>query len=382
MQTKVINYNFSFWENESFVHYDYIVIGGGLVGLHTAIALRNKNKKASIVIVEQGLLPTGASTKNAGFACMGSATELLADLQKTTEAEVLDLFAMRQKGLADTRQLLGDDAIGYAQNGSYELLTNQEMHAIDKIDFLNKLLQTIVGKDTFTKNSTIISDNNFNANYYKAAITNNCEGELHAGKLVKALLHYAMQLGIEMRTGCAVKSIEEEKDKIVLQCTSANQYIQLQAQQIVICTNAFAKDLIPNIHLVPGRGQIVITKPIESLPFKGIYHVQEGYYYFRTIGNRVLFGGGRNLDEASEEVTIFNSNEKIIAVLAQQLQQNILPNIPHQIDYTWSGIMAFGDNKNPILKKQTDRIYIAVRCGGMGVAIGSEIARKVVALMV
>jgi gamma-glutamylputrescine oxidase len=380
-EMKPTNFNFSFWENESFVHYDYIVIGGGLVGMHTAIALRQKNKKASILIVEQGLLPTGASTKNAGFACVGSATELLADLQYNTEAEVLELFAMRQKGLADTRQLLGDDAIEYAQNGSYELLTDNEMYAIDKIHFLNTFLKSLVGKDAFTKNDTIISDNNFNKNYYKAAITNHCEGELHAGKLVKTLLHYAMQLGIEMRTGCAVQSILEEANKIILHCHSAHQQIQLQAQQIVICTNAFAKQLLPNVDVVPGRGQVLITKPIAQLPFKGIYHLQQGYYYFRTIGDRILFGGGRNLDVATETVTTFASNEKIIANLTQQLQENILPNTPHQIDYSWSGIMAFGANKNPIIQKQTDRIFVAVRCGGMGVAIGSEVARKVVALM-
>jgi gamma-glutamylputrescine oxidase len=375
------NFNFSFWENESFVHYDYIVIGCGLVGLHTAIALRTKNKNASILIVEKGLLPTGASTKNAGFACMGSATELIADLQNSSEAEVLAMFAMRKKGLADTIQLLGEQTIGYSQNGSYELLTNAELYAIDKLDFLNTLLHPLLNQNAFAVNESIIAKNKFNENYYKSAIQNNCEGELHTGKLVKALLHYAMQVGIEIRTGCTVLQIDEDVNKIELHCTSASQHIKLQCQQLVLCTNAFTNTLIPKINMQPGRGQVLITKPIDNLPFTGMYHMQEGYYYFRTIGDRVLFGGGRNLDIAQEAVTTFDSNPKIIDYLTQQLQTNILPNTPHQIDYSWSGIMAFGNNKNPIIEKHTNRIFLAVRCGGMGVAIGSEVARKVVDLM-
>jgi glycine/D-amino acid oxidase-like deaminating enzyme len=51
---------------------------------------------------------------------------------------------------------------------------------------------------------------------------------------------------------------------------------------------------------VPGRGQIVVTKPIQSLDYQGTFHFNDGYYYFRTIGKRILFGGGRNEDIEGE----------------------------------------------------------------------------------
>jgi hypothetical protein len=44
--------------------------------------------------------------------------------------------------------------------------------------------------------------------------------------------------------------------------------------------------------------------------------------------------------------------------------------------------MAFGSsNKTPIIAKHSDRIFVAVRCGGMGVAIGGQMAERVVGLM-
>ena len=33
---------------------------------------------------------------------------------------------------------------------------------------------------------------------------------------------------------------------------------------------------------------------------KGIFHLDEGFYYFRDYYNRVMIGGGRNLDFNNE----------------------------------------------------------------------------------
>jgi glycine/D-amino acid oxidase-like deaminating enzyme len=61
--------NYSYWEKKHlFFDYDLIVIGSGIVGLSTAISFKEKNKKAKILILEKGILPNGASLKNAGFA--------------------------------------------------------------------------------------------------------------------------------------------------------------------------------------------------------------------------------------------------------------------------------------------------------------------------
>ncbi|RYZ47414.1 MAG: FAD-binding oxidoreductase, partial [Sphingobacteriales bacterium] len=64
----------SYWEKTSFLHYDHIVIGSGIVGLSTALELRGRFPSSRILVLERGLLPTGASSRNAGFACMGSVT--------------------------------------------------------------------------------------------------------------------------------------------------------------------------------------------------------------------------------------------------------------------------------------------------------------------
>ena len=82
----------SFWEfNSWFKDLDLVVIGSGIVGLNTAIEYKKRNRKAKILILEKGILPEGASTKNAGFACFGSPSEILSDLKNQTIEEVENL---------------------------------------------------------------------------------------------------------------------------------------------------------------------------------------------------------------------------------------------------------------------------------------------------
>ncbi|MGC4058452.1 MAG: FAD-dependent oxidoreductase [Chitinophagaceae bacterium] len=66
----------SYWEQASFTRYDCIVIGAGLVGLSTAIEWRMRFPGQRILVLERGLMSTGASSRNAGFACTGNPLEL------------------------------------------------------------------------------------------------------------------------------------------------------------------------------------------------------------------------------------------------------------------------------------------------------------------
>jgi gamma-glutamylputrescine oxidase len=58
------------------------------------------------------------------------------------------------------------------------------------------------------------------------------------------------------------------------------------------------------------------------------------------------------------------------------LKDIILPNLDYEIDHTWAGIMAFGENKIPIYKQHSTNVWLGVRLGGMGVAIGSRMGEK------
>ena len=121
----------------------------------------------------------------------------------------------------------------------------------------------------------------------------------------------------------------------------------------------------PQIDLIPARGQILVTEPIENLQLKGTFHYDEGFYYFRNLNNCVLLGGGRNQDFKNEETTDFSTTEFLQNHLERFLKEMILPNQNFKIAHRWSGIMAMGSDKSPIIEKISARQIAAVRLSGM-----------------
>ncbi|TWW00968.1 NAD(P)/FAD-dependent oxidoreductase [Chitinophaga pinensis] len=372
----------SYWEKQSLLQYDYIIAGGGIVGLSTAVSLKEKLPAARVLVLERDVLPTGASTKNAGFACIGSLTELLSDLRTMPAEEVTALLQMRRNGLHLLRKRIGDEYMEYRENGSHELIGAQEEHTLTEIDRVNALLQPLLGGEAFTLVNNKIKGFGFNSQYVKALISNNYEGELHTGRMMRCLIDLAITKGVEIKTGCNVSRLEDLQTGVRVVVPAGNgEEIGFMARRVAVCTNAFAKELMPEIDLQPGRGQVLLTNVIPDLPFRGVFHMDEGYFYFRELDGRVLFGGGRNLDFEKEATTSFDLNQEIQQQLENRLHDIILPKHSFMITDRWTGIMAFGKTRQPVIRFYTRNIVSGVRMGGMGVAIGSAVGEQLSSLL-
>lgn len=373
----------SYWERQSFTAYDHIIIGSGITGISVAIELKEAFPKARVMVLERGLLPTGATTRNAGFACMGSASELLADLATHSEEEVATLFMRRKNGLDILRKRLDDEALGYRADGGFELISEKDVEVMDRLDYVNDLLRPHLGIDAFRPAAERIDKFGFSTNHVAAMIENTCEGSIHSGRAMRSLIALATSKGVEIKTGAEVRGFEEKADIVGVEVVDAfrKEHLLLHCETLSICTNAFTKQLLPDEDVVPGRGQVLITQPVPGLKFRGIFHYDQGYYYFRELDSRVLIGGGRNLDFEGERTTDFALSERIQANLEKQLREMILPGHSFEVDMRWTGIMAFGATKAPIVKAFSRRVFGAFRMGGMGVALGSDAARGLVRIL-
>ena len=370
----------SFWENNSFINYDFIIIGSGILGLSVACEIKEINPSRSVLVLEKGVLPSGASTKNAGFACFGSLTEILSDFERIGEAETIQLVENRYKGINLLRNRLGDDKTGWLNYGGYELLDEKHFHSLDKIGFVNDKLRNIFGKDTFEIKNEKIKEFGFNETKVKSLIYSSFESQIDTGKMMSSLLDYASSLGVRIINGSDVEMVNEKENyvKVILKNYPGQENIYFNAKSVIVCTNAFTKKLFPEFNIKPGRGQVLVTKPINDLKFKGVFHFDEGFYYFRNYEDRVIFGGGRNLDFENEETAEFELNEKILNDLKEKLNDIILPGQKYEVDYCWSGIMGFNELKKPEIKNVSDRIIFALSCNGMGIALSSYISKKLV----
>lgn len=363
--------NLSYWEQASFFTSDILIVGSGIVGLNAAITIKKKQPNIIVTVLERGFLPSGASTKNAGFACFGSISELV-EQEKICGTDALhQLIGKRWKGLQKLRSMVGDNKLDLQINGGFELFKPQDFalseECVSKIGHFNRLIKDITHhQSAFEIAKSQI--NFFGFDGIDSLIKNNLEAQLDPGKMIKALINIASSLGVTVLNSCLVNQFEQE-DKTLLVTTSQGCF---RTKKLLFCTNAFASLLIPDLKLKPGRGQVLITKPIENLKLKGTFHYDKGFYYFRNVGNRVLLGGGRNLDFFTEETHQFGETPLVQNTLLHLLKEVILPDIPFEIEQKWSGIMAFGPELSPIIKEITPNVFCAVRCNGMGIAIGSQ----------
>jgi glycine/D-amino acid oxidase-like deaminating enzyme len=369
--------NLSYWEYASWLaQTDFTVVGSGIVGLNCAIHLKERHPKANVLILEKGMFPQGASTKNAGFACFGSISELLSDRIHHTDQEILDLVSDRNQGITYLRNLLGDDVLEYQQKGGHELFLQDDKGLFETcwqhLSWANGLLEPVFGPTTFE-----VAKNRFQfQGIHPQYITQRHEGQLHTGNMMKALLHKAQKMEISILNGIHVHDFSSSTEGVTVQTNA----FTLNTKYLMIATNGFAKQLIAE-DVRPARAQVLITKPIPSLKIEGTFHLEEGYYYFRNVADRILLGGGRNLDFEGEETMEFGQTERIQRKLEQLLAQVILPNQSVEIDHRWSGIMGIGPQKKPIIKELAPNVACGVRLGGMGVAIGASTGIKLAQLM-
>ncbi|NNJ55152.1 MAG: FAD-binding oxidoreductase [Bacteroidia bacterium] len=370
--------NLSYWETEYLIHkIDYLIIGMGITGLQTAINLKEKNKKASVIVIDRFPWSHGASTRNAGFACFANVSEILDDLKHDSSENVYSLISKRYTGLKKLRSKFGDDNLGYEEKGSEEIFstTNREemTNAIDSIQGINTILYDEIGLDhvfQFASRSTFPNT--------LGTIRNKFEGQLNTGKMYQSISRYAQLLGVKFFGGIEVESWEKVNNTVNV---ATNRNITLKAQNLVLCTNAFTSQILEE-DIVPARGQVIVTEKLETLPCEGLHLFNKGYYYWRDIDNRILLGGARNMDKAEETSFKLEPNYIIIDELKRFMNEEIFGN-EVSIDFEWSGIMGLGkeNQKTPIVKMVEPNVYLAARLGGMGVALSALVAEEITALV-
>jgi gamma-glutamylputrescine oxidase len=369
----------SVWEKESFfAPSDIVIAGSGLVGLWSAYYLKRRAPSLRITIVERGLIPTGASTRNAGFACFGSLTELVANARQMGDDQMLQLVEMRCKGLRRIRKTFRDEDIGYERFGGYELLTEANIDELrSTIDQFNRTLKNITRQQkTFRLQNEKIGSFGFTG--IRHLIDSRAEGQLHSGKLCQSLLRLVQSMNVTVLNNIEITGYEKVNGHLLLHTQHP---FPLIASQLLVCTNAFARQLLPQLDVTPARGQILVTSPIDNLPFKGAFHFDEGYYYFRNLGDRVLLGGARNLAIEAEATTEMSITDTIQHELQRFLSEVILPGKHYTIEDRWSGIMGLGSEKMPLISAVNDHVFCAVRMSGMGVALAPVAGDRVTSLM-
>ena len=191
----------SYWERTAWRDQnDLVIVGAGITGSAAAWYYLRANPGASVVLLERSAHPSGASTRNAGFTCVGTVGEGLDDLANESEDEVVDRIRRRYEGLKLLQGELTAQEMGHRMTGGHELFSDESdfERCAAEIPRFNRYLKEITGESEVYK---AVRANG------KPAISIAIEGHLHSGKLMQALHRKVREAGGRVQWGMPVASV-------------------------------------------------------------------------------------------------------------------------------------------------------------------------------
>lgn len=370
----------SIWEKETwFAHADYLIIGGGITGMNAGISLKLKCPSAKVLVIDKGAIGDGASFRNAGFACLGSPTELLSDIHQHGADFIFSIVEMRWRGLNRLIELLGASALDLSWCGGIEIFPDTAQSTFqtvaDALPELNSRFSEVLGISDHYK---VMDHSVPNFKNLSGAVHIEREGRLHSGKMMQSLHRLGADLGVTFIGGLDVFSISSEKNRIEVRTRDGK---CLTTRRLGVATNGFSRTLFPDIPVVPARNQVYVTSPLKNPPIDKCIHCHEGFIYARRVGDRLLIGGGRHLDLIGEQTDQQALTSNIQQFLEQFVSRHFQMEDANGFEYGWSGTLGIGDAKMPYIAWLDNHIAAAVRLGGMGVAIGTLVGESLASML-
>lgn len=360
----------SIWEKLGWIRDpDAVVVGTGIVGMNTALELRSLHPDWHIVMFDRSAFG-GASTRNAGFACFGSPSELVDDLEALGPDALFNLVNMRWSGLNALRTSWSDHDLGYSPSGAIEAFTDP--HQLERIKGmlpeLNALLEPLFGAAPFS----VMTDSEVGQRGLQnaaGAISSPFEGALDTAAMVRAMRNSLLEQDIEVIHGIEATGLDRMPDRWCVRTKAGD----IQTDRVFVCTNAWAASLL-DLDVAPAPNVVVVSQPLPGLALDNTLHHDRGYVYARKVHGRLLIGGGRHWHCADDT----ERSQRLVRWAQTHIQGAERFNIEHH----WIGQLGVGAQRLPIVKEAEPGLYVGVRLGGMGVAIGTNVGRTLAGLCV
>ncbi len=371
----------SYWERQGDqLETDLAIVGCGIVGLNAGISYLEAHPGAEVLILERGIQPDGASTRNAGFACFGSPGELMDDLRSHPEEEVFALFKRRYLGILELLRRNEGTDIGFDRCGGYEVMTREfpdECLKPSDLEYLNVQIEESIGIRDYFRFADEELPRHGLLDVVQMVRTDH-ESLLDPYKLIRGLVRRFISLGGRILWGTQVQSHEDQGDKVMIHTGLRG---ILASAKLLYTVNGFAPKVLPELPVLSARNQVMVLRSDQVPPLRGAYHYHKGYVYFRPVSGGVLLGGARHLDPEQEFSDQLIFNPEIKNYLLDFANRHLFGGKKFEITDHWIGVMGLGPEKKPIVKMISSRTGVAVRMGGMGVAIGTGVGHQAAQMM-
>jgi gamma-glutamylputrescine oxidase len=300
---------------------EVVIVGGGITGCSAALTLARAGRRVRLHDARE--IAGGASGRNGGFALRGGAMAYNHAREWLGEGRARAYWRATEAAL-DRIEALGGDA--FRRVGSLRLAADREERDELRAEF--EALRDDGFAATWLDRLPSALDGRF-----AGAICHAPDGVVQPARLVRRLAAAAARAGVEIREWSRVASLDG-----------------LGAAVVLVATDGYPSGLLGELEglIVPTRGQMLATAPLDELLFPVPHYGRHGLDYWHQDGSRRLIAGGfRDVDMASE----FTADEATTPRIQQALERFVatLAGRPVQVTHRWAGIFGFVPDLLPVV---------------------------------
>jgi glycine/D-amino acid oxidase-like deaminating enzyme/nitrite reductase/ring-hydroxylating ferredoxin subunit len=347
---------------------DVLVVGAGITGVSTALALQQAGQKCLLV-----------DAVSICYGTTGGTSAHINTLLELTYDRMIDKFGeddarMVAQAASEAFEMIRDNAATHAPECNWQQ-RDAYMVALDRAQ-AKELEKVVEGTRAVGLQMEMVDDAPYPGKYVAAARVGQ-QAQFHPTRYVQGLARAYLQAGGLLRESCPVRDVEEEGEVLVI---STNQGI-LHARHLVYATHVPPGVNILHFRNAPYRSYVLAARLTDEavLPHALVYDMEDPYHYYRTEevdGQRLLIAGGCDHKTGHMEDTTEPFEELELHVRALYPVESITHRWSSQYYEPTDGLPYIGK-----LPMGSDRIMVATGYSGNGMTYGTLAARIITDLI-
>jgi glycine/D-amino acid oxidase-like deaminating enzyme len=269
---------------QSDVRANLVIVGGGFLGLWTAILAKERDPSRDVVLLEGKTIGWAASGRNGGF-CEASLTHGEENGRQRWPEELARLEAMGRRNLDEIEQTIER----YRIDCDFER-TGLMVVAVEP--YQEEALRGEGALGAAQARAEVASPTFLSANWDRHSTA-----MLHPGKLVAGLARAASELGVRIHEQSRATALKSLRQGVRVDTAGGS----VTAARAVLATNAFPSLLRRyRSHTIPVYDYVLMSEPLNGEQLAAVgWKCRQGladrgnqfHYYRITRDNRILFGG-------------------------------------------------------------------------------------------